>query len=105
MVFQDVLIFKQAIAQGWDCPRAAILVSYRNINSPEFGIQTVGRILRMPHQKHYKNDALNYGYVYSNIETNRINFVPSDNDFFDKQVAERRTQNNWTFDIIPTATI
>ena len=102
---QDVLIFKQAIAQGWDCPRAAILVSYRNINSPEFGIQTVGRILRMPHQKHYKNDALNYGYVYSNIETNRINFVPSDNDFFDKQVAERRTQNNWTFDIIPTATI
>ena len=102
---QDVLIFKQAIAQGWDCPRAAILVSYRNINSPEFGIQTVGRILRMPHQKHYKNDALNYGYVYSNIETNRISFVPSDNDFFDKQVAERRTQNNWTFDIIPTATI
>jgi type III restriction enzyme len=102
---QDVLIFKQAIAQGWDCPRAAILVSYRNIGSPEFGIQTVGRILRMPHQKHYKNDALNYGYVYSNIETNRISFVPSDNDFFDKQVAERRTQNNWTFDIIPTATI
>lgn len=102
---QDVLIFKQAIAQGWDCPRAAILVSYRNINSPEFGIQTVGRILRMPHQKHYKNDALNYGYVYSNIETNRISFVPSDNDFFDKQVAERRTQNKWTFDIIPTATI
>jgi type III restriction enzyme len=102
---QDVLIFKQAIAQGWDCPRASILVSYRTINSPNFGIQTVGRILRMPHQRHYKSDALNYGYVYSNIETNRINFVPSDNDFFDKQVAERRTQNNWTFDIIPTATI
>lgn len=102
---QDVLIFKQAIAQGWDCPRAAILVSYRTINSPNFGIQTVGRILRMPHQRHYKSDALNYGYVYSNIETNRISFVPSDNDFFDKQVAERRTQNNWTFDIIPTATI
>jgi type III restriction enzyme len=102
---QDVLIFKQAIAQGWDCPRAAILVSYRNINSPEFGIQTVGRILRMPHQKHYKYDALNYGYVYSNIETNRITFIPSDNDFFDKQVAERRTQNNWSFDIIQTATI
>jgi type III restriction enzyme len=102
---QDVLIFKQAIAQGWDCPRAAILVSYRTINSPNFGIQTVGRILRMPHQRHYKSDALNYGYVYSNIETNRINFVPSDNDFFDKQFAERRTQNNWTFDIIPTATI
>ncbi len=103
--FQDVLIFKQAIAQGWDCPRAAILVSYRNINSVEFGIQTVGRILRMPHQRHYKNDALNYGYVYSNIETHKITFVPSDNDFFDNQFAERKSQNNWTFDIIPTATI
>jgi type III restriction enzyme len=102
---QDVLIFKQAIAQGWDCPRASILVSYRTINSPNFGVQTVGRILRMPHQRHYNNDALNYGYVYSNIETNRINFVPSDNDFFDKQLAERRNQNNWTFDVIPTATI
>jgi type III restriction enzyme len=102
---QDVLIFKQAIAQGWDCPRASILVSYRTINSPNFGIQTVGRILRMPHQRHYNNDTLNYGYVYSNIDTNRINFVPSDNDFFEKQIAERRNQNNWTFDVIPTATI
>lgn len=103
--FQDVLIFKQAIAQGWDCPRASVLVSYRTINSPNFGIQTVGRILRMPHQRHYGSDALNYGYVYSNIDTNRINFVPTDNDFFDKQIAARRNQNNWTFDVIPTATI
>ncbi len=30
---QDVLIFKQAIAQGWDCPRAAVLVSYRPVQS------------------------------------------------------------------------
>ena len=59
--FQDVLLFKQAIAQGWDCPRAAILISYRTVQSPNFGIQTVGRILRMPHQKHYEHNDLNYG--------------------------------------------
>jgi len=103
--FQDVLIFKQAIAQGWDCPRAAILVNYRNISSPDFGIQTVGRILRMPHQKHYQNDALNYGYVYSNIQTNQIKFVPSDSDYFEQQIAKRQNDRNWTFDVIDKAQI
>jgi len=103
--FQDVLIFKQAIAQGWDCPRAAILVNYRNISSPDFGIQTVGRILRMPHQKHYQNDALNYGYVYSNIETNQIKFIPNDSDYFEQHIAKRQNDRNWTFDIIDKAQI
>jgi type III restriction enzyme len=103
--FQDVLIFKQAIAQGWDCPRAAILVNYRNISSPDFGIQTVGRILRMPYQKHYQNDALNYGYVYSNIQTNNIIFVPSDSDYFEQQIAKRKNDRNWTFDVIDKAQI
>ena len=103
--FQDVLIFKQAVAQGWDCPRSCILVSYRKIGNQNFGVQTVGRILRMPHQRHYLNDALNYGYVFTDIETNRINFTPTDVDYFDLQYAERRNHNEWTFDIIPTATI
>lgn len=101
----DVLIFKQAIAQGWDCPRAAVLVSYRNVNSPDFGVQTVGRILRMPHQRHYQNDNLNYGYVYTNIESNRINFVPSDADYFNLQYAERKKNKDWCFDKLTTATV
>jgi type III restriction enzyme len=102
---QDVLIFKQAIAQGWDCPRAAILVSYRNVQSPDFGIQTVGRILRMPHQKHYNEDDLNYGYVYTNIESNRINFVPTDADYINSQIAFRKNDRGWVFDHLITATI
>ena len=100
---QDVLIFKQAIAQGWDCPRAAILVSYRNVRSEDFGIQTVGRILRMPHLKHYKNDELNHGYVYTNIETNLIKLVPSDSDYFDKLLAVRQDDKGWSFSTMPTA--
>jgi type III restriction enzyme len=88
---QDVLIFKQAIAQGWNCPRAAILVNYRNIQSKDFGIQTVGRILRMPHHRHYESDDLNYGYVYSNIPGSQINFVPTDLDYFHTQLATRKT--------------
>ena len=66
----EVLIFKQAIALGWDCPRAQILVLFREWHSPIFSIQTVGRIMRMPEPDigHYKNDILNYGYVYTNLE-------------------------------------
>lgn len=65
----EVLLFKQAIALGWDCPRAQILVLFRQWHSPIFSIQTVGRIMRMPEpdKGHYKNEILNYGYVYTNL--------------------------------------
>ena len=46
----EVLLFKQAIALGWDCPRAAVLLIFRKIESFTFSAQTVGRILRMPEQ-------------------------------------------------------
>ncbi len=64
----DVLIFKEAIARGWDCPRASILLLQREwkIENYEFNIQTLGRIMRMPEQKHYqKQPALNAAYVYT----------------------------------------
>ena len=65
----EVLIFKQAIALGWDCPRAQVLVLFREWASPEFSIQTVGRIMRMPEPKHgyYDNELLNHSYVYTNL--------------------------------------
>jgi len=65
----EVLIFKQAIALGWDCPRAQILVLFREWHSPIFSIQTMGRIMRMPEPErgHYENAILNYGYVYTNL--------------------------------------
>jgi len=65
----EFLIFKQAIDTGWDCPRAHILVKFRETHSIVFEIQTVGRILRMPEQKHYSNDILNKGYIYTNIQS------------------------------------
>lgn len=63
----EVLIFKQAIAIGWDCPRASILVLFRDWHSFTFSIQTVGRIMRMPEFKHYNNEVLNRGYVFTNL--------------------------------------
>ncbi len=65
----EVLIFKQAIALGWDCPRAQILVLLRNWKSLNFSIQTIGRIMRMPEIKkgHYSKEILNHSYVYTNL--------------------------------------
>lgn len=59
------LLFKQAIATGWDCPRAKILVKLREGGSERFNVQTIGRIRRMPEQKHYDNSLLDYCYLYT----------------------------------------
>jgi type III restriction enzyme len=65
----EFLIFKQAIDTGWDCPRAHILVKFRESHSETFEVQTVGRILRMPEQKHYDDEDLNRGYIYTNVQS------------------------------------
>jgi type III restriction enzyme len=63
----EFLIFKQAIATGWDCPRAQILIKFRQTKSETFEVQTVGRIMRSPEFKFYENDTLNRAYVYANL--------------------------------------
>lgn len=68
----DFLIFKQAVATGWDCPRAHILVKFRQTKSEIFEIQTVGRIMRMPEFYHYNEEVLNRAYVYANLEEIKI---------------------------------
>ena len=74
-----ILLFKQAVATGWDCPRAHVLLRYRRVATRKdanevssFDIQTLGRIFRMPEPnkfsgkqyKHYDDEDLNYGYVF-----------------------------------------
>lgn len=66
------LLFKQAVATGWDCPRASVLVMFREIKNPTFAIQTVGRILRMPFGTHFANPELNLGYLYTNYKRNEV---------------------------------
>lgn len=65
----EFLLFKQAIDTGWNCPRAYILVKFRESNSITFEIQTVGRILRMPQAKHYDSEILDTAYVYTNFQS------------------------------------
>ncbi len=87
----DVLIFKQAIALGWDCPRAQVMAMLRDTQSETFRIQTVGRIMRMPEAKHYAEDGLNTAYVYTDLS--KIKIDPNDKDgpnLIKIQIAHRR---------------
>ncbi len=63
----EVLVFKQAIALGWDCPRASILAIFRESKSFTFTIQTIGRIMRMPEFEYYNSEDLNKGFVFTNL--------------------------------------
>lgn len=62
---QEALIFKMAVATGWDCPRAHILVKLRDHEGEKFEIQTFGRIRRMPNAHHYDDNALDSCYLYT----------------------------------------
>lgn len=68
----EVLVFKQAIALGWDCPRASILIIFRETRSFVFTIQTIGRIMRMPELRYYNEPELNKGFVFTNLSNIKI---------------------------------
>ena len=63
----EYLIIKQAIATGWDAPRAKILIKIRENMGEAFTIQTIGRIRRMPQPQygHYDVDVLDNAYLYT----------------------------------------
>jgi type III restriction enzyme len=67
---REVLVFKMAVALGFDAPRATILVSMRAARDEDFGVQLVGRILRVHRRLQGRARAktlpplLRYGYVF-----------------------------------------
>ena len=62
---KEFLIFKMAVALGFDAPRAFTLVSMRSAKDPNFGTQIVGRILRVHPllQNRELSESLQWGYV------------------------------------------
>jgi len=71
----NFMIFKVAPATGWDCPRADILVMFREITSPTFHTQIIGRIKRMPEAHHYEKEELNRAFIYTNYNKSHIKSV------------------------------
>ena len=70
----EYLIIKQAIATGWDAPRAKILIKIRENMGEQFTVQTIGRIRRMPQpwRGHYDVDVLDNAYLYT-FDTDFLN--------------------------------
>lgn len=80
------LLFKQALATGWDCPRAKILVKLRENMSETFEIQTLGRLRRMPRAKHYGRDILDCSYLYTFDEKYKLEVIKAGNGFETQRV-------------------
>ncbi len=55
-----VLIAKDAISTGWDCPRAEVMISFRPANDKTYIAQLLGRMVRTPLARRIPgNDRLN----------------------------------------------
>ena len=59
-----VIITKQALQEGWDCPFAYVLCSLAASHSKNAMTQLVGRILRQPETKYTSDALLNESYVF-----------------------------------------
>lgn len=68
----DYLLFKMAAGTGWDCPRAQVLVMFREIRSAIFHTQTIGRIMRVPMRGKHGCEIFRTGYIYTNYKRNEV---------------------------------
>ena len=58
------VITQKALAEGWDCPFAYILVSMASLHSATSVEQLLGRILRQPGASHRESRPLNQSYAF-----------------------------------------
>jgi len=58
------VITQKALAEGWDCPFAYILVSMASLSSATAVEQLLGRVLRQPGASHRQARALNQSYAF-----------------------------------------
>lgn len=58
------VITQKAIAEGWDCPFAYILVSMASLSSATAVEQLLGRVLRQPGASHRHAKELNQSYAF-----------------------------------------
>ncbi len=59
------IITVNALAEGWDCSYAYVLISLANIGAKIAVEQIIGRIIRMPYAKRKKQEDLNRCYVFA----------------------------------------
>lgn len=62
----EVLIFKMAVALGFDAPRAFTLAALRGARDKDFGVQVIGRLMRVHPLLRHRDlpPELSFGYVF-----------------------------------------
>ena len=73
----EYLLFKTAAGTGWDCPRAQVLVMFRDVKSEIFHTQTIGRILRVPIMNEEVSKVFRNGYIYTNFSRTAVEHADS----------------------------
>lgn len=60
-----VVLFKEALTTGWDCPRAEVMLSFRSAQDYTYIAQLIGRMVRAPLARRIAtNDVLNTVALY-----------------------------------------
>lgn len=72
-----IVLFKEALSTGWDCPRAEAMMSYRVAKDATYIAQLLGRMIRTPQRMRIEVDeSLNYVHLYlPNFDENTVNEV------------------------------
>ena len=62
--FPQFVITVDKLREGWDCPNAYVLFTFRSTTSSTAVEQVLGRVLRMPHARRKRRESLNRSYAY-----------------------------------------
>lgn len=62
------IITVSALAEGWDCSFAYVLVSVANLSASVAVEQVIGRVIRMPRAKRKSIEELNRSYVFASAK-------------------------------------
>jgi superfamily II DNA or RNA helicase len=62
------IITVSALAEGWDCAFAYVLISVANVGAKIAVEQIIGRIIRMPYAKRKKIEDLNRSYIFASAK-------------------------------------
>lgn len=91
--FPQFVITVDKLREGWDCPFAYVLFSFRSTTSATAVEQVLGRILRMPHVRRKQTEALNRSYAYA-VSVHLVDTVKSLKDGLVQSGFERIDTNS-----------
>ena len=93
------VITQRALAEGWDCPFAYILVSMASLSSATAVEQLLGRVLRQPDASHRQARALNQSYAFVVLR----NFAETAGTLRDRLVAGAGFERREVADFVTAA--